>query len=1767
MSSPLVHAFMYMVFALSLLILTFWQGVHVSSEVYQAVVSRFLTSPWKLHPARYIYDVKGGPQVYEWLDQVFVPQLYLDQPEMGQGQGYCSVGSPCLLAEGNADSPEECSGSLQPGDRNCATSLGPAASCCEPCSGPQCPSIQINTEVGKKSANTSVTDLSASCADEMPAWLSQLSQWTSDDRPSTVPDPEISFCPERLSKVDVDISLKEEGMNQQLNVGLYNRALMGRITLKRRKLHPFDSKSFANPYQRILKQQKVYADRYDPENEDTDSFGQFKRYTYEENAGYKSAGGFVEHLNFDQPRSVIQKQLSALNRDSWFNLKQGSLTVEMLLFNGNVDKLIYVSFVIEHDHSGQAEVSVSANCLKLSVHDLDKWESWARFMLYIIILVCFTVFLKNEIEDMSADVTSYFTHVMGIIHVVSFGLCAYCILTYAMIVCSFTFLNFSLPISPIASERNLEFQNLASLADMQATFMVWVSTNTGLICVQAIALMSNLAPHWSLILITISRMRKHLLAFLAILVVLILGFVQAGMLLFGESFLHFSDFLRGIVSGVQMVNGQGNYTSLQEAHPGAGYMYFLIFHICFLIFKTVLLSIIINGYIFERRSLENADSADTYPLRRFVRSTKAWLNQYSAFIRRCAASFQALFFGGRSRMGAQAARVNFENVAKLQDKRATKPRKRNVIYEQKAEDDDPAAEAPQGGEVKHQGGMIAADVKLRVVPPFFPDGMMHFYVESVANDGPAMDFKVQKDFRLISIQAEGATDRERFRNPKGFSEDPQKILIDLRRPAEDPQKKLPVRLEFEGKARLCSYECVLVLLLCIVFLLFSLNVSRVYDSYSSAESHREFHYGPTWYSHNPTRALDVNSVHTLKATRDWFKAGILDNEVACVLPLAGGMCGGEHPGEDNVAGKFREGWAFWAGANTSEELGLSFGQGNSELRFLRPGERPKAAEGMSLGAVPNQKRTGTVSGLSAVTTTVNIGPSNRGFMPNNHVRLTMQLPCFRKNPQERFSKGYPWVMDPALLSMDCANEKCMQKMMNSKRECYDRHGQLRDHRLALGKLSKLRYEFSQAGTFGELGGIAIGMGSTRREAMLLYDLVEKDSLLPISMVFEFVTYSSDYDLFTYTTAKFWLRDSGLLQREIHSVVFPLNIFSMGAEPDRQQKTAMNWAFFACYVLISVLFTIHVLGDFLLQLSITTANNRPWYMFPRDYLQDDIWNALDIVCVVMNILVIESIVSFMLIDGTFSLKEGFRSWTQDYEFKTEVGLDDADPFQYFSTAATLYEKFTNLAAINGLMVMIRFTKFCRSLASLRLVLTTLAAAIHELFTIIAIIAMVMVAFVFMMHTRFGIPFARYGTLQLTAQEIFLFLVGQFDTDDLYQAYPIYFTVVFILYEAVFFLILSIFLAAIIFRWQDTRRDAEDFSIAGAFRTVRDSVQISKYFQKQAHGQDQDQVLVTLDAEFWQKKSILSHLASLEDTGRIRITQAADGEGQRGRRLRNSSGGEGDPEGDLEGDLEAAEGEDPEEGDADGGGRDGDRAGDDAATWRPFNFERAEDRKRFIQVFKKAHMELASQLSRKVDSRSTAQPDGEEEPVLLKTSPGGMNLVEDEETRVSAMLRDEDAKLEMVGIIERPQSEQTVEFIESNLNGQLETSKPADEIWLDAVLTVLEEVDSLRKLQMFFLPMPMIFPKKAQDWGAFNQKKMKMERRLNMFLRWMQEEARVQHYKFLKEMAVSKERVLKQQSLVLADYLQTLDHQIEKLQDEMKILERKNASMRSHVSPLL
>ena len=61
----------------------------------------------------------------------------------------------------------------------------------------------------------------------------------------------------------------------------------------------------------------------------------------------------------------------------------------------------------------------------------------------------------------------------------------------------------------------------------------------------------------------------------------------------------------------------------------------------------------------------------------------------------------------------------------------------------------------------------------------------------------------------------------------------------------------------------------------------------------------------------------------------------------------------------------------------------------------------------------------------------------------------------------------------------------------------------------------------------------------------MWNILNQDHLSAVAMIVEFVSYNGNMDMFTHARVKLDLLPTGLLQRQIDVVVFPLNVFNMG----------------------------------------------------------------------------------------------------------------------------------------------------------------------------------------------------------------------------------------------------------------------------------------------------------------------------------------------------------------------------------------------------------------------------------------------------------------------------------------------------------------------------------------------------------------------------------------------------------------------------------------------
>jgi hypothetical protein len=1731
MSTMILPAVLYLIFAVSLFVSILLMNVNWSSEIYQASVERFEKTPWQFQPHMDLYQVRGPHEVYKWLTRVFVPQVYSEMPANGDHNvGYCTKNFPCVLNEGTVQYPETCADGLKMGDKNCAGFMASSGNCCEQCqnsseNGTECGTFSVRTDKAQYETHTSVTNLASNCENPMPSWYEDLNGWISETgAPVQSSQPkEFLYCPERQSKQSREFITRKLLPQRSIRINKYNKVLMARISMKRWKLVDVVSSRFKNAYGKQTYTNSLAADMSNMGFENTESFGCGDECTYQKNEGFRDSGGFVSYMYFDGlTKNRALNKLAFLEKHNWFDLHQGSFVLELLIFNGNVDKFLHVAFIFEHQFSGRTQVKIEASALELSLHSYERVETYVRLVLYVVILVLFVYFVKNEVDDMQADYVTYFSNFMALLNIASLVICAYCIVEYLTIVLSFDFINFTLPFDDDVKKREEQFKSLVDLAQRTQAFMMPLAINLLFTFARFISLLTGLFPDSGIVFNSIHQARFQLLGFLTVFVVMIVGFTFAGFYIFGVGMVEYSSLDRAFITTLKAIMRETLFSKMYNTSPALALGFFLTFHLFFLIVKQPMLSIIIYGYCLEKKRMQGLSDSDRFPMKRFWHQLKTWIRESSGLLNRCIVSLNQILFGTND--GA-SMRINWDRVASLQDRRATRPRQRRVQYVSKqylnestaAKDKDDLG--AKDNDANTEPNDPSKDIHLVAKDPYYPRGMMQYYVDYVKPEGSADENKVRKDFRLVGIQkSRGSTDREQFREEGKFKSDAkgygyegntQKMLQELKVYIRDSKA---VELEFEGAVKPYSIECICLILYIIVFLFLSLSVGRGEQSYSVNTVHNRVLHGPSWYEYNPKRVADLDTLYSFEQLRNWAVKGVLESKYGCVTKI-------NTASERSSKALCTEGLT-----NTKRSRWGLFANGWSEVDA-------GAGSGLSLGYTPLEDDPKFKTSPLEVELRVQVQDYNVGVMPNNQVRLSYQLPCYQKNPEKRFADDYPVRVHRIIQeSWGCSKEPCMKQMIDSGTECLDEEGQARNISSILGRESGIQYKYDVDSSYQHLGAITMGFGVTQSEAQTVFSNLDDDKILddPVSTVFESVSYNGNVDLFSYTTVQIDLLATGYVSSRIFTSTVPLNAFSIGPNLEGTQNFMRLLVF--VFIVFAAIFAGNLLYDLWIQYQICNEKQRPFYMFPIDFFSDSWWNFVDVTSTVFSIMLMISWLQFETIEKEDpSLDDPSpKSWTlTKYTSQTvTIGVDknfaEHDQFYNFYLATDYYNRFTLFCALNGLFMMFRLIKYFGAIQQLRLMMKTLGSAFYELFVMTLIIVIMFVGFAFLFYTRFALKFGdKFGSFQAAFSELFLYACGRFDVDGLFQDSPTFFFISFSIFEIFFFLLFTMYLAAIAFRWKDSRRDAQEFSLQSSLGSLMQLLQ-SSGGPKASSSRNAKM----LDMAFWKSQSVLERLNWLDhETGKIKALD------EKGHLKDKATHGEKAITA-FSGDN-FIEGMDPDDGDHD---------------------LKSDGGKKLLSIFKKAHMEIASQLCRAA-------------PTNLDRGAGVGSMDEGPRDPDQMVDLDNGQPVE-IGIVEEPVEESVAENIENKLAKLLqEREHPAEEIWLDALVTVLESSSTLEKIQEFFLPMPMIQPEKVSEWGNFSQKKIAMERRLDLFLKWLQEETKTKHYRFLKECATAKERVLKQQSLVLTDYLEHLDGQIEHLEKQIKDLNDKNEKMKKYVQPLL
>lgn len=1312
-----------------------------SSEMFSAVDWKFTQLPWARKPDLYINDIRDEEDLYAWFSQVLIPGIFMETPEDGDVDRFCTEAYPCDHGEGDADAGFHdaefglsCEFGLKVGQNNCPSWHGPDADCCEPYEAADeaiCNARCVSAyQDDCKTSAFCINECERKCREFLTDDISRACAGPDDkDGLGEVQQLQGIQCPEQIGK---------SKRPRAPVVSSFNMPLFARLTLKRyvTKEEPSHRFRYAVETKKAGGGTALDPSRFNANFEDTGKIGTRERqHEYKADQGYMNGGGYVTFLDLAKTQAKVVVQLAQLKEEGWFE-KQATMAVELFLFNGNIDKFMKVTYVFAHTGTGTTEVRKEADTFDLTLYEWGKPGVVLRFILEVVTWLLFLWLVLSEAEDMTDDFAEYVSKPVHIIDLSSLTLSAISIGLSIWMAWSVPYMTFQLPVPRFAdmADYELSFRNLESLATLSSWVNRILAVNICIVCVRTINLISQMTRTWGIVVNTLIMGGTWFMYFTFLFICVFCGFLFMSYFTFGHAYLEMSSLDRAFLSCFKMVIGISIYDELVAADYAVGIVFFHVFVLLFtFVLLNVFLAIIINAYASEMKRVENTTEAD--PLVRLINNAFEKLMANFTFLRK----FHIL----RALGGGSTRHTNEEHLQELQRK--------------------------------------------------------------------------QKFARVT----------------------------------------------------LCSGECIIILFFVVLYMVMLSNISNLDVSFAVGQAVQNAVVQTSWQQQNPGREVTFDRILQLEDAAMFTEKVLLDQLYGCSLEYdnQGTSCRNAmrsqytdyRPNFQTQTGACPDGDTMeWPKATDDE---LSNSRCSKHAKNTLVGYAPTRTD----GPTPDSRPRNDVDSLpDKYLPGVNdrqprLNQWNVAIDPWNFVRVTIQLNCFRANPNQRWSGGYLYIMTPRT-NTHCAENQCMNKILedteregsNEVLECLDYDGfkvTIREeHVVLLGR--RFNYTFTARGgavarSYNGKGGYTIGMGMTWDEAKRMFDLMYKDRTYAAqtsSIVFDFATYNGNVDLVTHSRLLFSLEPTGVVQKDVKVTTFPVTWLRLsdifpGAEDVCVQRSASSissrlcrpslddtrtrttWYMFI-YLLVQVGFMINFVKEMYLQYLISWERGSGEKAL-IDFFIEDYWHVVDVISLSIAYYTLYLFFCFLYYPlptdrvadpayqpdlSTLYPLSFSGSFTQDHRFIKRWNLlpEDEDAFILLSDIAKLAELWENIvlqSALNSFLLMLRVMKYLPSMTQLKVLLRTIHHSIPQIIVFGVVLSMLLIGFVIMFHVEYGIEARGFKSVDKSVITLFRWLVGDFEVTSLFATNPTFTTFMVPVFMAIFYFVLAnLFLAIFVRQWR-------------------------------------------------------------------------------------------------------------------------------------------------------------------------------------------------------------------------------------------------------------------------------------------------------------------------------------------------------------------------------
>eukprot|EP00931_Biecheleriopsis_adriatica_P003779 TRINITY_DN105539_c0_g1_i1.p1 TRINITY_DN105539_c0_g1~~TRINITY_DN105539_c0_g1_i1.p1 ORF type:complete len:1627 (-),score=332.39 TRINITY_DN105539_c0_g1_i1:145-4959(-) len=435
---------------------------------------------------------------------------------------------------------------------------------------------------------------------------------------------------------------------------------------------------------------------------------------------------------------------------------------------------------------------------------------------------------------------------------------------------------------------------------------------------------------------------------------------------------------------------------------------------------------------------------------------------------------------------------------------------------------------------------------------------------------------------------------------------------------------------------------------------------------------------------------------------------------------------------------------------------------------------------------------------------------NIGFTNSTFVRLTVQPACFVENPTEQWRKGSRTLRKTR--DGTCAEMVCTEILSNEA--CHTADGRLLDtaslNNLA-SEMNPTHYNFAapetELGPYNLLGGYAFSLGVTKQQSQETLELLKKNywfSKNSASMVFDWITYNGNMDMFTYNKVSFSLLRTGLMVKDHQARTFPMNVFVGGGFFDSQ---TLLLVLYGLYVLLLLYHIFEMLRLICREYAKSMSQGKSFVGFLIDFFKTP-WHVADVISLTISLSTFVNFIYFAVsafrANYIFSLQSTNKYVVPNDAAKFYNMAQVSDPMRYyqddwyifrnFEILQGSYDLFLQLASMNSLFISIKTIKIVNRFKTVSVFSLTLDHGKDRNVYFLFVIYQLMFGIALAMMVIFGTKDQGFSSIGDAMGSLCFWACGAFTMDPLLEDKPFWAVMFFVAFIVLFrFICTNMFLA--------------------------------------------------------------------------------------------------------------------------------------------------------------------------------------------------------------------------------------------------------------------------------------------------------------------------------------------------------------------------------------